>query len=77
VNAPFCRRTFPRYWSSVTCCAIRRFSRSTISRTPLRPSTSDVGTDDGGTICDYFDDDHSRASDSGKHELKLGPFMHK
>jgi maltose alpha-D-glucosyltransferase / alpha-amylase len=37
----------------------------------------DVGTENGGTICDYFDEDHSRASDSGKHEIKLEPFMHK
>jgi maltose alpha-D-glucosyltransferase/alpha-amylase len=37
----------------------------------------DVGTDDGGVICDYFDDDHSKAADSGKHEIELEPFMHK
>jgi maltose alpha-D-glucosyltransferase / alpha-amylase len=37
----------------------------------------DVGTSDGGTICDLFDDDHSRARDSGKHEVKLEPLMHK
>ncbi len=37
----------------------------------------DVGTDDGGVLCDYFDDDHSRAADSGKHELELDPYMHK
>jgi maltose alpha-D-glucosyltransferase/alpha-amylase len=37
----------------------------------------DVGTDDGGVLCDYFDDDHSRAGDAGKHEIRLGAFMHK
>jgi len=37
----------------------------------------DVGTDDGGMLCDYFDEDHSRAADSGRHEIRLGPFMHK
>jgi maltose alpha-D-glucosyltransferase/alpha-amylase len=37
----------------------------------------DVGTEDGGTLCDYFDDDHSRAGASGKHEIRLGPYMHK
>lgn len=37
----------------------------------------DVGTDDGGTVCDFFDDDHSRASDSGLHEVTLEPFMDK
>lgn len=37
----------------------------------------DVGTEDGGTLCDYFDDDHSRAGESGKHEIRLGPYMHK
>jgi maltose alpha-D-glucosyltransferase/alpha-amylase len=37
----------------------------------------DVGTDDGGKLCDYFDDDHSRAADSGRHELTLDPYGHK
>jgi len=37
----------------------------------------DVGTDDGGMLCDYFDDDHSRAPDSGRHELELDPYGHK
>jgi maltose alpha-D-glucosyltransferase/alpha-amylase len=37
----------------------------------------DVGTDDGGTICDFFDDDHSHCADSGKHAIELDPFMHK
>ena len=37
----------------------------------------DVGTDDGGMLCDYFDEDHSRAADSGRHEIRLGPYMHK
>jgi hypothetical protein len=37
----------------------------------------DVGTNDGGTLCDVFDEDHSRAAASGKHEITLGPFIHK
>jgi len=37
----------------------------------------DVGTDDGGTLCDYFDEDHSRARDSGQHEIRLDAYMHK
>ncbi len=37
----------------------------------------DVGTDDGRVLCDFFDDDPSRAADSGKHEIKLDPYMHK
>ena len=37
----------------------------------------DVDTADGGTLCDYFDDDHSLAAESGRHEIRLGPYMHK
>jgi maltose alpha-D-glucosyltransferase/alpha-amylase len=37
----------------------------------------DVGTDNGGELCDFFDDDHSRAAESGMHEIELEPFMHK
>jgi maltose alpha-D-glucosyltransferase/alpha-amylase len=37
----------------------------------------DVDTPDGGEMCDYFDDDHSRAAASGQHEIALGPYMHK
>ncbi len=28
-------------------------------------------------LCDLFDEDHSRAGASGKHEINLGPYMHK
>jgi maltose alpha-D-glucosyltransferase/alpha-amylase len=37
----------------------------------------DIGTDDGGVLCDYFDEDHSRADASGKHRIKIGPYIHK
>jgi maltose alpha-D-glucosyltransferase/alpha-amylase len=37
----------------------------------------DVDTDDGGMLCDFFDEDHSRAADSGQHEIALAPHMHK
>jgi maltose alpha-D-glucosyltransferase/alpha-amylase len=37
----------------------------------------DVDTPDGHLLCDFFDDDHSRAADSGKHEITLAPYMHK
>src|SRR4051812_15984447 len=37
----------------------------------------DVGTSDGGVLCDLFDEDHSRAAASGGHELRLGPYMPK
>jgi hypothetical protein len=37
----------------------------------------DVGTEDGAVLCDYFDDDHSRAGASGTHDITLDPFMHK
>jgi len=37
----------------------------------------DVGTEDGRTMCDFFDEDHSRAADSGTHEITLDPYMHK
>jgi maltose alpha-D-glucosyltransferase / alpha-amylase len=37
----------------------------------------DVGTDDGGVLFDYFDEDHSRADDSGKHTIELDAYMHK
>ena len=37
----------------------------------------DVDAKDGGVLCDYFDEDHSRAAESGKHEIALGPYMHK
>jgi len=44
-----------------------------------RPQTVhlDVGTDGGGNLCDFFDEDHSRAADSGLHEIRLDPYMHK
>jgi maltose alpha-D-glucosyltransferase/alpha-amylase len=37
----------------------------------------DVGTPDGAVVCDLFDEDHSRAGASGRHEINLGPYMHK
>jgi maltose alpha-D-glucosyltransferase/alpha-amylase len=37
----------------------------------------DVGTRDGGVLCDLFDDDHSRADAGERHELRLGPYMAK
>ena len=37
----------------------------------------DVDTEDGGVMCDYFDEDHSRAGASGLHEIELSPYMHK
>ena len=37
----------------------------------------DVGTDDGGVLCDFFDEDHSRAGASGKHKITIGPYIHK
>lgn len=37
----------------------------------------DVRTEDGGILCDVFDDDHSKADASGQHQLRLEPFMHK
>jgi maltose alpha-D-glucosyltransferase/alpha-amylase len=37
----------------------------------------DVGTRDGGVLCDVFDEDHSRADAAGRHELRLGPYMAK
>jgi maltose alpha-D-glucosyltransferase / alpha-amylase len=37
----------------------------------------DVGREDGHTLCDFFDDDHSRADESGNHEIRLKPYMHK
>jgi maltose alpha-D-glucosyltransferase/alpha-amylase len=37
----------------------------------------DVDTDEGGVLCDFFDEDHSRAGESGKHEIQLDPYMHK
>jgi maltose alpha-D-glucosyltransferase/alpha-amylase len=44
-----------------------------------QPQTAhiDVATDDGGMLCDFFDEDHSRAADSGQHEIALEPYMHK
>jgi maltose alpha-D-glucosyltransferase/alpha-amylase len=44
-----------------------------------RPATVrfEVGTADGGVLCDLFDEDHSRAAESGRHEIALEPFMHK
>jgi maltose alpha-D-glucosyltransferase/alpha-amylase len=37
----------------------------------------DVGTDDGGVLCDFFDEDHSRAGELGKHRITIGPYIHK
>jgi maltose alpha-D-glucosyltransferase / alpha-amylase len=37
----------------------------------------DVGTKDGGVLCDYFDEDHSRAGAAGKHRITIGPYIHK
>jgi maltose alpha-D-glucosyltransferase/alpha-amylase len=37
----------------------------------------DVGVQDGRVLCDHFDEDHSRAGESGKHEITLDAFMHK
>jgi maltose alpha-D-glucosyltransferase / alpha-amylase len=37
----------------------------------------EVGTEDGHTLCDFFDDDHSRAGEGGKHAIRLTPYMHK
>jgi maltose alpha-D-glucosyltransferase/alpha-amylase len=37
----------------------------------------DVGTEDGGVLCDLFDEQHSRADASGQHELRLDPYVAK
>jgi maltose alpha-D-glucosyltransferase / alpha-amylase len=37
----------------------------------------DVRTEDGGSLHDVFDEDHSKADASGSHTLTLGPYMHK
>jgi maltose alpha-D-glucosyltransferase/alpha-amylase len=37
----------------------------------------DVGTEDGRVLCDYFDEDHSTAGESGRHQITLDPYMHK
>jgi maltose alpha-D-glucosyltransferase/alpha-amylase len=37
----------------------------------------DVRTDNGGTLCDVFDDDHSRADAAGQHEVRLRPYGHR
>jgi sucrose hydrolase-like protein len=37
----------------------------------------DVGTPDGGVLCDYFDQDHTREANSGRNEIRLGPYRHK
>ena len=51
----------------------------TLHNFAARPQTVhfDVGTDDGSMLFDYFDEDHSRAAESGLHEIRLGPYMHK
>jgi maltose alpha-D-glucosyltransferase / alpha-amylase len=37
----------------------------------------DVGTDDGDALFDVFDEDHSRAGASGRHQIALKPYAHK
>ena len=37
----------------------------------------DVRTDRGGTLCDVFDEDHSRADAAGQHEIRLRPYGHR
>jgi maltose alpha-D-glucosyltransferase/alpha-amylase len=36
----------------------------------------DVGTPDGGALFDIFDEDHSQAGPSGKHQIRLRPYAH-
>jgi maltose alpha-D-glucosyltransferase/alpha-amylase len=37
----------------------------------------DVDAPDGGTLCDFFDDDHSAADGGGHHTVRLAPYGHK
>ena len=37
----------------------------------------DVGTPDGGVICDAFDTEHSRADGSGQHRVQMPPYGHR
>jgi maltose alpha-D-glucosyltransferase/alpha-amylase len=58
-------------WRNTALVVLHNFSdREQIAR-------FDVHRDEGGMIFDVFDEDHSRAGPSGRHEIKLAPYMHK
>ena len=58
-------------WRNIALVVVHNFSdREQIAR-------FDVCTDDSGRIYDVFDDEHSRADASGRHEIRLKPYGHK
>jgi maltose alpha-D-glucosyltransferase/alpha-amylase len=57
-------------WHNTAFVAVHNFSdREQVAR-------FDVGTREGASLFDVFDDDHSKAGPSGKHELRLPPYGH-
>jgi maltose alpha-D-glucosyltransferase/alpha-amylase len=58
-------------WRNMALVTVHNFSNQ------AQTVRFDVGTPDGGLICDLFDEQHSRAAASGHHQLKLEPYGHK
>jgi maltose alpha-D-glucosyltransferase/alpha-amylase len=68
---PECVLALRYVWRNTALVVLHNFSdREQIAR-------FDVRRDEGGMIFDVFDEDHSRAGPSGRHEIKLAPYMHK
>ena len=68
-----------RRCSALALC-VRNTALVTLHNFADRPATvqfDGVGTDDGGVLCDFTDEDHSRAGESGKHRITVGPAIHK
>jgi maltose alpha-D-glucosyltransferase/alpha-amylase len=55
-------------WRGVAFVAVHNFADSD------QVVHFDVGTDDGGLLCDVFDENHSRADAAGQHEIRLAPY---
>jgi maltose alpha-D-glucosyltransferase/alpha-amylase len=55
-------------WRNVAFVAVHNFADA------RRVVHFDVGTDNGGLLCDVFDDNHSRADAAGQHAIRLGPY---
>jgi maltose alpha-D-glucosyltransferase/alpha-amylase len=58
-------------WRNTALLTVHNFSDRT------QVAHVDVGTRDGGVLCDVFDEDHSRADAAGRHELRLDPYTPK
>ena len=72
----YCASTSLRCWRSATTPRRQLLTLHNFSRQADRAVAVDPKSDNSGLLVDVFDENHSR-SESGTHELTLGPYGHR